>query len=200
MRIRGLTYTNVITTLALFVALGGSSYAALTITGGNIRNGTLTGADLRNESVTGRDLDNSTITGSDLKDGSLTASDIDDGTLRATDVKAGQAAAGPRGPQGPAGSTHVPTRRAAEVLLRTGETAEATASCEPGEVAVGGGAGHDGRPDDFVAILADEPLKADGSPPADGQSATQWRAIGQNLLLAGPPEARMTVYVLCARP
>jgi hypothetical protein len=200
MRIRGLTYTDVIATLALFVALGGSSYAALTITGGDIRNGTLTGSDLKDESVTRRDVDNSTITGSDLKDRSVTSSDIDDESLRATDLKAGQAAAGPTGPQGAPGETRAPTRRAVDVLLRTGETAEATAGCEPGEVAVGGGAGHDGRPDDFVAILADEPLKADGSPPADGQPATQWRAIGQNTLLAGPPEARMTVYVLCAKP
>jgi hypothetical protein len=63
MRIRGLTYTNVIATVALFVALGGSSYAALTITGGNIRNGTLTGTDLKDGSVTSRDADNGTITG-----------------------------------------------------------------------------------------------------------------------------------------
>jgi hypothetical protein len=200
MRIRGLTYTNVIATVALFVALGGSSYAALTITGGNIRNGTLTGTDLKDGSVTSRDADNGTITGSDLKDGSVTSTDVEDESLRATDVKAGQAAAGPAGPQGPPGETRAPTRRAADVLLRLGDTAEATASCEPGEVAVGGGAGHDGLPDDAVAILADEPLKADGSPPSDGQPATQWRAIGSNLLIGnGPPEARMTVYVLCAK-
>ena len=38
-------------TIALFVALGGTSYAAVTLTGANIRNGTVTGVDLKNESV-----------------------------------------------------------------------------------------------------------------------------------------------------
>ena len=36
-------YSNVISTVALFVALGGTSYAALTVTGKNVRNSSLTG-------------------------------------------------------------------------------------------------------------------------------------------------------------
>ena len=38
-----LTYANVMATIAVFVALGGSSYAAITITGKNVRNSSLTG-------------------------------------------------------------------------------------------------------------------------------------------------------------
>ena len=200
MRLRRPTYTDITATLALFVALGGSSYAAATLTGGNIRNGTLTGSDLRDESVTGRDIDNATLTGSDVKTGSVTSSDVDDESLVTEDVGAGQAPAGPAGPPGPQGESRAPVRRSVEVRMLTGETAEASASCQPGEVAVGGGAGHDGQAGDNVGILADEPLRADGSPPADGQPATQWHAIGQNIQLVGPPETRMSVYVLCARP
>ena len=38
-RLRGkLTYANVMSTVAVFVALGGSSYAALSITGRDVRN------------------------------------------------------------------------------------------------------------------------------------------------------------------
>jgi hypothetical protein len=56
-RLRGrLTYSNVVATLALFIALGGSSYAALTVTGKNVRNGSLTGKDLKRNSVTGRQI------------------------------------------------------------------------------------------------------------------------------------------------
>ncbi len=198
MRIRRPSYTDITATLALFIALGGSSYAAATITGASVRNGTLTGSDLRDESVKSRDIDNGTLTGSDVKTGALTYSDV--ASLEAKDVKAGQAPAGPPGAQGPRGETRVPVRRSVEVRLLNGETADGSASCQPGEVAVGGGAGHDGQADDYVAILADEPLKADGSPPADGQPATQWHAIGQNILQAGPPESHMSVYVLCARP
>jgi hypothetical protein len=48
-----LTYANVVATLALFVALGGSSYAALTITGRDVRNGSLTYRDLRKNTLGG---------------------------------------------------------------------------------------------------------------------------------------------------
>jgi hypothetical protein len=48
-----LTYANVVATLALFVALGGSSYAALTITGRDVRNGSLTYRDIKRNSVGG---------------------------------------------------------------------------------------------------------------------------------------------------
>jgi hypothetical protein len=37
---------------ALAVALGGTSYAAVTITGKNVRNSSLTGADIKNNSLT----------------------------------------------------------------------------------------------------------------------------------------------------
>jgi hypothetical protein len=56
-RLRGrLNYANVVATLALFIALGGSSYAALTVTGSNVRNGSLTGKDIKRNSLTGRQI------------------------------------------------------------------------------------------------------------------------------------------------
>ena len=47
---------TVIALLALTLALGGTSYAALKITGKNVQNGSLTGADVRNGSLTGADV------------------------------------------------------------------------------------------------------------------------------------------------
>jgi hypothetical protein len=56
-RLRGrLTYANVVATLALFIAMGGSSYAAFTITGKSVRNGSLTGKDVKRNSLTGRQI------------------------------------------------------------------------------------------------------------------------------------------------
>src|SRR5919106_6818346 len=56
-RLRGqLTYANVVATLALFIALGGSSYAALTVTGKDVRNGSLSGKDVKRNSLTGRQI------------------------------------------------------------------------------------------------------------------------------------------------
>jgi hypothetical protein len=51
-----LTYANVVASLALFVALGGSSYAAIRITGHDVKNGSLTSADVKNRSLLGRDF------------------------------------------------------------------------------------------------------------------------------------------------
>ncbi len=81
-----LSYANVTATLALFVALGGSSYAAIKVTGKNVKNSSLTGADIRNNSVTGKDVKG------------LGSGDFKKGTLRT----------GPAGPQGPQGSAGAP--------------------------------------------------------------------------------------------
>jgi hypothetical protein len=50
---RHLSYANVMATAAVFIALGGSSYAALTITGADVRNGSLTKRDLRKNTLDG---------------------------------------------------------------------------------------------------------------------------------------------------
>ena len=46
-----LTYANVMATVAMFVALGGTSYAAITITSRNVKDGSLTGRDIKKKSV-----------------------------------------------------------------------------------------------------------------------------------------------------
>jgi hypothetical protein len=50
---RQLTYANVMATLAVFIALGGSSYAALNITGRDIKNGSLTQRELKRNTLGG---------------------------------------------------------------------------------------------------------------------------------------------------
>ena len=50
---RHLSYANVMATAAVFIALGGSSYAALTITGADVRNGSLTNRDLKRNTLDG---------------------------------------------------------------------------------------------------------------------------------------------------
>ena len=189
---RVLTYTNVTATLALFVALGGSSYAAVTLTGANVKNGTVTGSDLKNESLEGRDVDNGSLTGTELKDGSVTTSDL--GSLAGADLQPGQLASGP---QGPRGTTQVLTRRIADVALNSGDAKDVTASCLAGENAVGGGAVHDGIVSDTVGVVYSHPLESDGSPPEDGERATAWRVGADNPFFTGI-NRKLTAYVLCA--
>jgi hypothetical protein len=73
----------IVAVLALIVAMSGTGYAALTITGKNVKNGTLTGADVKNNSI-----------------GSV---DVKNGNLLAKDFKAGQLPAGAQGPKGDKG-------------------------------------------------------------------------------------------------
>jgi hypothetical protein len=47
---------NVMATIAVFIALGGSSYAAIKVTGKNVKNGTLTGVDVKNGSLLAKDF------------------------------------------------------------------------------------------------------------------------------------------------
>jgi hypothetical protein len=59
MRLKGrfrLSYANVMASIALFVALSGTSYAAVRITGKNIKNNTVTTKDIKNYSLQGKDL------------------------------------------------------------------------------------------------------------------------------------------------
>ena len=67
-----LTYANIVSTLCLFVVLGGSAYAGTLLSGKDVKNETLTGADIKNGS----------IRGAELRDGTLTARDFALGTLR----------------------------------------------------------------------------------------------------------------------
>jgi hypothetical protein len=51
-----LTYANVVATLALFLALGGSSYAVVQFTGKNVKDNSLTTKDVKNRSLLERDF------------------------------------------------------------------------------------------------------------------------------------------------
>jgi len=57
--------------LALFVALGGGAYAAIVVTGGNVKNGSLTGVDFKKHSLHGSKLKADSIGGGSIKESSL---------------------------------------------------------------------------------------------------------------------------------
>jgi hypothetical protein len=66
--VRGaLSYANVMATFAIFVALGGSSYAALKVTSKDVRDNSLASRDLRDNSITSRDIRNGSLTAADFK-------------------------------------------------------------------------------------------------------------------------------------
>jgi hypothetical protein len=76
---RRLSYANVMSTIAVFLALGGSAYAVNTVRSTDIVDGEVKSADVKDESLTTFDV--STFLGSDVVDGTLTSDDIKDFSL-----------------------------------------------------------------------------------------------------------------------
>src|SRR3954451_22225761 len=98
-----LTYANVTATIALFVALGVSSYAAVRISGKSIRDG----------SVTGRDIARSTLTGRHVRNGTLGVADLGV-RLRKDLLTKAKGEPGPTGPTGARGDAGEPGSAGAE--------------------------------------------------------------------------------------
>ena len=80
-----LTYSNIGASIALFIALGGTSYG------------------LAHRLIDSRELRNNAVRGTDVRNNDLTGRDIRNRSLLAADFKAGQVPAGPRGVPGAAG-------------------------------------------------------------------------------------------------
>lgn len=99
-----LTFANVISVLALFVALGGSATAAILITGKNVKNGSLTGADIKDDSVGGVDIKDGDLLAKDFAAGQLpTGAPGPKGETGEPGPKGDPGSQGPQGPQGSAG-------------------------------------------------------------------------------------------------
>jgi len=100
---------TVIATLALFVALGGTSYAAVALApnsvgSAQIKDGAVQSSDIKDGAVSSDDIANGAIGGDDIKAGSIQVSDLSKGAMKGLDGKDGERGpAGPAGPTGPAG-------------------------------------------------------------------------------------------------
>jgi hypothetical protein len=121
---------NAVAYMALFAALGGTSYAAVQLAPGSVKT-----TDLANGSVTRVKLAARSVGESDLVKGSLTAADFKPGALRNALRGRGSAGAthltgpaGRTGPTGPAGAPGPPGHDGnASVVLRARGTATVTA-------------------------------------------------------------------------
>jgi hypothetical protein len=132
-----LTFANVTSCLALFVALGGSSYAALKLPAGSvgtpqIQKSAVTAAKIKEEAINAVKIQKEAITGSKIKDDSITQNDISGSAVGTP---------GPPGPPGPPGAPgSVSTElRTNSVDFSTQTPKELTVNCPNGPV-LGGGA------------------------------------------------------------
>jgi hypothetical protein len=178
---------NVVSYLALSIALGGTSYAAV-----NLPKNSVGTQQLRTNAVTTSKLHNGAVTGSKVAKHSLTGKQIISSTL-GTVPNASRLGGAPA-----SAYARVP------VLARIGQStgkvplnnaALTSAQCAPGEQATGGGVAFEGGtvgPGDQV--LASFPIKANGDVPARGEVATGWAGSALN---GSTTPRQLFVWVLC---
>lgn len=75
------TFSNVVACIALFVALGGSVYAAGKISGTQIKPGSVPGNRIKPKSLSGKQIRPKSLTGKQIKANSLGGKQIDESTL-----------------------------------------------------------------------------------------------------------------------
>ena len=195
-----LTYANVMATIAVFIALGGTSYAAVKVGSREIRNNSVRSGDIRNNNLTNRDVRN--------------------GSLLRRDFKAGQLPAGPpgaagapgrQGPKGDPGATNVVVRATDSPMVAGAGSVYTRVDCQAGEKATGGGAVRvqtNGAGAD-VAFKPGDVVGATGpftrSPPrpsTPGQTPDSW--VSAFAYTTGSPIGADTFvmrhYVICVRP
>lgn len=135
-------HTTAVAYVALFAALGGSAYAAVTVTGKQIKDGTVTGKDVKNRSLGAGKLSASAL-------GSLAGERGPAGPQGAPGPKGdpgkqgttGPAGAtGAQGPQGAAGVTNIEYRVSSGKTVPKDGTVGDQVNCTSGKAVLGGGA------------------------------------------------------------
>lgn len=181
----------VVALLALVVATGGTSYAAVT---------------LAKNSVLSKHIKNGQVKTADLKDGAVTGAKVTDGSLAAGDFAAGQLPAGPAGPAGPKGDTgaqgipgpvNTVTVVASSGSIANNSFGAATAQCPAGMEAIGGGPDLQNVLTMYVTSSAPLVDNTNAYSLSNGQHgpATAWRAFARNE--TGSP-ANFKVVAVCA--
>jgi hypothetical protein len=208
-RFRGhLSFANVTSFIALTVALGGTSYAAIKLPSNSVGS-----SQIKRSGVASSDIRANAVTGAKVKDGSLQAADF-----AANAVPRGAAGAtgatGPAGAPGAPGTPGTPGLLSGTVVRRTdialpagaavgvaGASTSAFATCAAGEKIVGGSANignvTDPPTQEVVVSRPSVDNVGSGAVPADGAAYAFWKGTGRTLTnVAGT----MRVFAICATP
>ena len=188
----------VVAVVALFVALGGSSYAALTINGKNIKNKSIAGKKLKNRTITQKKVKKNTLGGTVINESKLgqvpSAADADNA------ANAALAAAVADGSIG-AGALKTVRVRAAQITIPDCGNNATTVFCPADERAIGGGVrfipfNAPATPGDLT-IASSRPVSNGGDPQVpNGETLTGWRGAAANGT-AGTLASSFVVYALC---
>src|SRR5215207_8231440 len=172
MRLRKPSPAMLVALVALLVALGGSSYAAVTlsknsVTSKHIKNGQVKRPDIAKNAVNSRKVANFSLLAKDFKPGQLPAG-----------PKGDIGPQGPQGTEGPAGATNVLIRNSGGSGSSTpappdGENTEVV-ECPPGTRAVGGGYRHMGGDPRDLIVTESLPHPVSNVPNLTAVTPTGW--------------------------
>jgi hypothetical protein len=180
---KALSFSNVIACLALFVALGGSVYAAGKISGDQIKPNSLPGNRVKARSLTAKQVKPGSLTGTQIKAGSLSAGKIQAGSLTGAQIKPGSLTSTEINQSTLTGVSASALAKvqytSATVSLTPGGTG-GTASCPPGTNVIGGGA------------LVSNEIEAIVNDDGPNSSRTGWTATG-----FGEIGTSMTITAIC---
>jgi hypothetical protein len=196
-----LSFANVISLLALFVALGGTTYAAAT---------------LSKNSVGAKQIKKDAVRASEVKSRAVGTSEVRDGALLAQDFKAGQLPAGAKGDKGDkglkgdkgdkgdtgdTGSFDSITTQffQAPADLANGANMSYGAFCPAGRQAIaGGGRGDDTLSEETILTNTRPAISSSNTePPLAGQSFTGWRITVVNPAGGAASGIRPEVWAVC---
>ena len=195
-RIRNrLTFASVTSLLAIFVALGGTGYAAIT---------------LPSNSVGPNQIKTNAVGGTEIRKNAVRSGEVKNRSLRLVDFRAGTFPAGPPGPQGlqglqgergTFGDITVQFEQAAADLA-DGASQSYNAFCPAGQIGIGGGFRGDATESEATNVGSSRPAMSPGNtePPVDDGTLTGWRITVVNLPGAPAAGIRPEVWVICVTP
>jgi hypothetical protein len=193
-----LTYANVVATLALFIALCGSSYAAMKLGKNSVKS-----ENIGKEQVKSSDIARNAVTSPKVKNGSLLASDFKAGQLPAgaQGPKGDRGELGPLGPRGPQGPVGISGMEKVSAASPENSTSPKTivANCGTGKSAVSGSydiiGGKEGvEPNGIANVIADVVEPSFPAPGATGAVAVEAWEVNPTALNWG-----IRAFALCAK-
>ena len=197
-----LTYANLMSTVAVFIALGGSSYAAVRLSANSVHSRQIAAGAVKSSEIA-----RSAVESSEVRNGSLKGVDFarlpvgqrgDKGTVGARGSRGPQGERGATGPHGPAGAdaaTNLLVRKAVPVDVAAGSSITLDAQCNPGERAVSGGVSLQPTASaSFTQVTSSHPL-----PNTAGSTPTAW-SVGVHNQAANPGSVLFQPYAVCISP
>ena len=187
-----------VATLALFVALGGTTYAATQINGSQIVNKSITSAKLKNQSVGTAQLRDFGVQRRDLQTGAVSVSKLSTRAVTSSKIAPGAVGSLAIANNSVTRDDIQAAARAPQVVVRTsaiqgvasGALGDAQAACNPGETLIAGGAGITSAPAPGIEILASRP-----EPQTSGAAPTRWQGLVYN---GSAGTITFTAHAICA--